>query len=75
VIEWHSPDCSNDIDHPGIFVEYSVEVVISHLFLCGIFIFLSMIHPRKMIDHNILHPLFIMNFNIELLEKKDLSVF
>jgi hypothetical protein len=30
-----------------------------------------MIHPRQMIVHNILHPLLITNFNIELLEKKD----
>jgi hypothetical protein len=30
-----------------------------------------MVHPRQMIGHNILHPLLITNFNIELLEKKD----
>jgi hypothetical protein len=30
-----------------------------------------MIHPTQMISHNIFHPLFITNFNIKFLEKKD----
>jgi hypothetical protein len=46
-------------------------VVISHLVFYGHFIILSTIHPRQMIGHNILHPLLITNFNIELLKKKD----
>jgi hypothetical protein len=46
-------------------------VVISHLVFYGLFIILSMIHPRQMIIHNILHPLLITNVNIEFLEKKD----
>jgi hypothetical protein len=46
-------------------------VVISHIVLYGLFIILSTDHPRQVIGHNIFHPLFIMNFNIELLEKKD----
>jgi hypothetical protein len=37
----------------------------------GVTIILSTVHPRQMIGHNIFHPLFITNFNIELLEKKD----
>jgi hypothetical protein len=48
-------------------------VVIFHLVFYGLFIILSMIHPRQMIGHNIFHPLLIKNFNIELLEKKDLT--
>jgi hypothetical protein len=46
-------------------------MVISHLVFYGLFIILSKVHPRQMIGHNILHPLLITNFNIELLEKKD----
>jgi hypothetical protein len=30
-----------------------------------------MVHPRQMTSHNILDPLLITYFNIELLEKKD----
>jgi hypothetical protein len=48
-------------------------VVISHLVFYGLFIILSTVHPKQMIGHNILHPLLITNFNIELLEKKDLT--
>jgi hypothetical protein len=47
-------------------------VVISHFVFYGLFIILSTIHPRQMIGHNVFHPLLITNFNIELLEKKDL---
>jgi hypothetical protein len=55
----------------NVFIEHSIEVVISCLVFYGLFIILSTIHPRQMIGHNILHPLRITNFNIELLEKKD----
>jgi hypothetical protein len=49
-------NCSNDINHPSIFVEYSVEVVISHLILYGLFIILSTVHPRQVIGYNISTP-------------------
>jgi hypothetical protein len=55
----------------SVFIEHSIEVVISHLVFYGLFIILSTIHPRQVISHNILHPLLITNFNIELLKKKD----
>jgi hypothetical protein len=71
MVKRHLPNRSNDINHPSVFIEHSIEVVISHLVFYGIFIILSMIHPRQMIGHNILHPLPITNFNIELLKKKD----
>jgi hypothetical protein len=71
MIKRHLPNCSNDINHPSIFVEYSIEVVISHFILYGLFIILSTVHPRQMTDHNIFHPLLITNLNIELSEKKD----
>jgi hypothetical protein len=56
-----------------IFVKYSIEVVISHPVFYGLFIILSTVHPRQMIGHNIFHALLITDFNIELLEKKDLT--
>jgi hypothetical protein len=71
MIERHLPNRSNDINHPSVFIEHSIEVVISHLIFYGLFIILSTIYPRQMIGHNILHPLFITNFNIKFLEKKD----
>jgi hypothetical protein len=71
MIKRHLLNCWNDIDHPSVFIEHSIEVVISHLVSYGLFIILSTVHPRQMISHNILHPLLITNFNIELLEKKD----
>jgi hypothetical protein len=71
MIERHLPNRSNDINHPSVFIEHSIEVVISHLIFYGLFIVLSTIHPRQVIVHNILHPLLIMNFNIKLLKKKD----
>jgi hypothetical protein len=73
MVKRHLPNCSNDINHPSVFIEHSIEVVISHLVFYGLFIISSMIHPRQMIGHNILHPLLITNFNIELLKKKDLT--
>jgi hypothetical protein len=71
MIKRRLPNCSNDIGHPSVFIEHSIEVAISHLFFYGLFIILSTVHPRQMISHNILHPLLITYFNIELLEKKD----
>jgi hypothetical protein len=71
MVKRHLPNRSNDINHPSVFIEHSIEVVISHLVFYGLLIILSTIHPRQMIDHNILHPFLITNFNIELLEKKD----
>jgi hypothetical protein len=71
MVKRHLPNRSNDINHPSVFIEHSIEVVISHLVIYGLFITLSTIHPRQMIGHNILHPLLITNFNIKLLEKKD----
>jgi hypothetical protein len=71
MVKRHLPNRSNDINHPSVFIDHSIEVVISHLVFYGPFIILSTVHPRQMIDHNILHPLLITNFNIELLEKKD----
>jgi hypothetical protein len=71
MIKRHLPNCSNDISHPSVFIEHSIEVVISHFVFYGLFIIMSTVHPRQMIAHNILHPLLITNFNIELLEKKD----
>jgi hypothetical protein len=70
MIKRHVSSCS-DIDHPSIFVKYSIEVVISHLAFYGLFVILSTVHPRQMIGHNNIHHLFITNFSIELLEKKD----
>jgi hypothetical protein len=54
MVERHLPNRSNDIDHPSIFIEHPIEVVISHLIFDGLFIILSTIHPRQMIGHNIL---------------------
>jgi hypothetical protein len=71
MVKRHLPNRSNDINHPSVFIEHSIEVVISRLVLYGIFIIFSTIHPRQMIGHNTLHPLFVTNFNIKLLEKKD----
>jgi hypothetical protein len=71
MVKRHLLNCSNDINQPSVFIKHSIEVVISHLVFYGLFIILSMIHPRQMIGHNILHPLLITNLNIELLKKKD----
>jgi hypothetical protein len=65
------PNRLNDVNHPSVFIKHSIEVVLSHLVFFGLFIILSMVHPRQVIGHSILHPLLITNFNIELLEKKD----
>jgi hypothetical protein len=70
MIKRHLSNRSNDIDHPSVSIEHSIEVVISHLVFYGLFVILSTIHSRQMISHNILHPLLIPNFNIDLLKKK-----
>jgi hypothetical protein len=38
MIKRHLLNCLNGINHPSIFVEYSIEVVISHLVFYGLFI-------------------------------------
>jgi hypothetical protein len=56
MVKRHLLNHSNDINHPSVFIEHSIEVVMSHLVFYGLSIILSKIYPRQMIGHNIIHP-------------------
>jgi hypothetical protein len=62
MVKRHLSNRSNDINHLSVFIEHSIEVVISHLVFYGLLIILSTIHPRQVISYNILHPLPITYF-------------